>query len=161
MIPLLIVDVQRGFINEHTAHIPKLVERLQHEYEYVFATQFYNETPSNYRRLLNWHRFSENSDDLEFAFNLKEGVQIIKKSIYTCVSPSFLFQLEELNAREVHIVGIDTDICVTKSAVDLFEVGKTPVVLGGYCASHAGNDIHLAALRILERYIGINQVKGY
>ena len=39
---LLIIDVQKGFINKHTKHIPKLVEDEQNKYENVYITQFFN-----------------------------------------------------------------------------------------------------------------------
>jgi hypothetical protein len=39
---LLVVDVQKGFINEHAAHIPDLVQGLIPHYQTIFATRFYN-----------------------------------------------------------------------------------------------------------------------
>jgi len=34
---LLVVDVQNGFVNEHTAHIPDMVEQLQHNFDILPA----------------------------------------------------------------------------------------------------------------------------
>ncbi len=65
---LLIIDVQTGFINEHTQHVVQRIERLQHQYSAVFATQFINPKESFFRKLINWHRFSEGSPDIELAF---------------------------------------------------------------------------------------------
>ena len=155
---LLVVDVQRGFINEHTAHIPALIESLLPSYQNVFATRFYNPENSNYRRLIKWNRFSPKSADFEFAFTPTSNVRIINKPIYTCVNSEFLSTLEGLMISEIHIAGIDTDICVTKCAVDIFEKGLTPFVLAKYCASHAGPALHQAALKILARFIGSEQV---
>lgn len=155
---LLVVDVQRGFINKHTAHIPALIQELLPSYEAVFATRFYNAENSNYRRLMKWSRFSHGSPDTELAFELSAGIKIIEKSVYTCVSDEFLTELDQLAVTEVHIAGIDTDICVTKCAVDLFERGRTPFILAKYCASHAGPDLHRAALQIIMRFIGEGQV---
>ena len=155
---LLVVDVQKGFINEHTAHIPALIQELLPSYQTIFATRFYNPEGSNYRRLMNWHRFSRESPDMELAFTPTENVRIIDKPLYTCVTDTFLATLDELAITEIHIVGIDTDICVTKCAVDLFENERTPLVLAKYCASYAGPDLHNAALKIIPRYIGENQI---
>lgn len=52
------------------------------------------------------------------------------------------------------MAGIDTDCCVMKTALDLFEIGIKPIVLSHYCASTGGNNIHLAALDMLKRNIG-------
>jgi nicotinamidase-related amidase len=158
---LLVVDVQKGFINKHTAHIPALIQALLPSYQTIFATRFYNPEGSNYRRLLKWHRFSLDSPDIELAFTPTENVRIIDKPIYTCVTDTFLGMLDELAITDIHIVGIDTDICVSKCAVDLFERGRTPFVLANYCASHAGPDFHKAALQIIARYIGQRQIISY
>jgi nicotinamidase-related amidase len=155
---LLIVDVQNGFISERTKHIPNLVEKLQYNYKYVIATRFINAENSFFRKLINWNRLNENSNDIEFAFNLKQDAIIIDKYIYTCVNSSFLKILDSYNIKEVDICGIDTDICVTKCAVDLFEHGIIPYVLKDYCATHAKEDINEVALKILARYIGEGQI---
>jgi len=155
---LLVVDVQKGFINEHTAHIPALIQELIPSYQTIFATRFYNPEGSNYRRLLKWHRFSRESQDTELAFTPNENVMIIDKPIYTCVTDTFLAMLDELAITEIHIVGIETDICVSKCAVDLFERKRTPFVLANYCASYTGPDLHKSALQIIAKYIGDSQI---
>lgn len=156
---LLIVDVQKGFICDKTKHIPSLVEKLQYEYKHVFATRFINPIDSQYRKLIHWSKFTPGSEEIDLAFTPKEGVNIIDKYIYTCVTDTFLTYLETNSIKEVIICGIDTDICVTKCAVDLFEKGYTPIVLKDYCASHAQDDVQEAALIILSRYIGREQVQ--
>lgn len=155
---LLIIDVQKGFINEPTKHIPKLVESIQSDYEHVIITKFYNEEKSPYRSLINWNRFSINSKDTELAFTPRQDALIIEKPIYTCVNDKFLTYLQNHNITTIDICGIDTDICVTKCAVDLFEKNFIPKVLGKYCSSHAGKEHHDFALKILKRYIGKDQV---
>ena len=54
--PLLVVDVQRGFINDYTRHIPARVARLieTHDYQPVLFTRFINVPDSPYQRLLHW-----------------------------------------------------------------------------------------------------------
>lgn len=155
---LLIIDVQVGFINKFTAHIPKLVEELQNNYKYVYATRFYNKKDSLYRKLIKWNRFDKGSKDFQLAFTPSENAVIIDKSIYSCVNPAFLQEINGKDINEIDICGIDTDICVTKNAVDLFENGIVPFVLAKYCASHAGEVAHTNALRTLNRFIGRAQV---
>jgi nicotinamidase-related amidase len=156
---LLIVDVQNGFINEWTKHVPSLVEAAQMDYDYVVATRFFNPERSFFRSLIKWDRFSVGSDDIPLAFNVRKDALIIDKPLYTCVTEEFIRWLKERYISVVHVCGIDTDICVTKCAVDLFERGVEPVVLGGLCASYAGEEAHRNALSTLERYIGESQVR--
>lgn len=155
---ILIVDVQCGFINNSTKHIPGLVEKLQNEYDYIYVTRFFNKKDSFYRKLIKWNRFDKDSDDFQLAFKPSTKAIIIDKSIYSCVNSSFLQELNKNQINEIDICGIDTDICVTKCAVDLFEAGVIPRVLSGYCASHAGLEFHNFGLKTLGRYIGEDQV---
>lgn len=156
---LLIVDVQKGFINERTKHIPAMVERLQNEYDLVIATRFINLPGSLYRKLIHWGHLSPGTEEVELAFRPKEGAIVLDKTVYTCVNDEFVALLKENGIEEVDICGIDTDICVTKCAVDLFERGIVPVVLKDYCATHAHADVQEAAFVILKRYIGGSQIR--
>lgn len=155
---LLIVDVQNGFVNDKTKHIPPLVEKLQYDYDLVIATRFINLPESPYRRLIKWNHLSPGTNEIELAFRPKEGIVIIDKYIYTCINDSFVGLLEDNKIDVVDICGIDTDICVTKCAVDLFERNITPNVLKDYCATHANANIQESALIILARYIGSSQI---
>ena len=60
---------------------------------------------------------------------------------------------------QISIVGIDTDMCVLKIAMDIFDLGIEPVVLVDGCASTAGLQAHLAGLAILSRNIGPHQLR--
>jgi nicotinamidase-related amidase len=66
--------------------------------------------------------------------------------------------LERRKISEVFLCGIETDCCVLKTAVDLFEHHYRPVVLSSACASRAGKENHEAGLKILRRMIGNEQV---
>ena len=155
---LLIVDVQNGFVNEKTKHIPKLVEILQYDYSFVIATRFINLPDSPYRKLIKWEHLSPETDEIELAFKPKEGTVIIDKYIYSCIDERFILLLKENGIDAVDICGIDTDICVTKCAVVLFERNIIPYVLKDFCATHADAEIQEAALVILARYIGKSQI---
>jgi nicotinamidase-related amidase len=157
-IPLLIIDVQKGFITESTDHIPAIVEALAAQYATVFATRFINPRGSAYRRLIHWERFTPGSEDTQLAFIPPAGTAVIEKFSYSCIDAGFRARLEMMDATEVHLCGIATDNCVLKCAVDLFEAGYRPVVLAAACASHAGKDYHDWGLKILRRLIGSEQV---
>lgn len=155
---LIVIDVQKGFINPWTAHIPAAVERLQAGYDRVVATRFHNPEGSLYRRLIGWQRLGRETADFPLAFTPRDDAPVIDKASYTCVTADLLEDLERWGAEEVHLCGIATDNCVLKSAVDLFEAGVKPVVLAYAAASHGGPDCHAAGILLLERFIGAAQV---
>jgi nicotinamidase-related amidase len=66
--------------------------------------------------------------------------------------------INKQDIRSLDICGLDTEGCVLKSAVDLFEIGITPRVLSNYCASSGGHDYNEAGIKILKRLIGEKQV---
>jgi nicotinamidase-related amidase len=62
--------------------------------------------------------------------------------------------LQRQGLERITIVGIDTDMCVLKVAMDVFDLGIQPQVLIDCCASTAGLQAHLAGLAVLSRNIG-------
>ena len=66
---LLIIDVQKGFLNQATAHIPARIESLQKDYGRIFIGRFVNPDPSPFREFLGLgERFSPQSEDGALAF---------------------------------------------------------------------------------------------
>ncbi|MCP5366777.1 MAG: cysteine hydrolase [Hyphomicrobiales bacterium] len=155
---LLIVDVQRGFINRDTNHVPDRVAALQDRFARVIATRFVNPEGSMHRRLLHWHRFAPGNGDIELAFTPRPDARILDKAAYTCLTPELRAQWIHEGVDEVHLAGIATDNCVLKTAVDLFEARIRPVVHADACASHGGPACHAAGLMLLKRFIGAEQV---
>ena len=155
---LIVVDVQRGFVNGHTRHIVPAVERLQSGYDSIYATRFVNAPASPWRRFMDWRRFAEGSADAELAFQPAANAVVVEKHVYSCVNEDLLHDLRDRGTAEVFLCGIDTDACVLVSAVDLFQNGIRPVILAEACASHAGPEYHEAGLRLLERLVGTDRI---
>ena len=161
--PLLVVDVQRGFLNEFTHHIP---ERICHliesgEFDPLLFTRFVNVKGSPYHRFLDWHdceRPPETDLAPEMAELAKRG-RVYAKQGFTGLPPSLKRRLRSSRPKEVAIVGIDTDMCVLKIALDIFDLGIRPVVLTDCCASTLGSQAHLAGLAVLSRNIGPHQLR--
>jgi nicotinamidase-related amidase len=157
---LLIIDVQIGFINKSTAHVPQRVSPLQDSFDHVFVTRLYNPQKSLYRKLVGWDGFSLGSTDTRLAFTPREDATILDKSTYSCVQESLVERLRRDGISRVHLCGIATEGSVMLSAVDLFQAGIEPLVLAHACGSTAGHADHEAGLQILKRLIGAKQVIG-
>lgn len=160
--PLLIVDVQPGFVNEFTHHLPQrisyLIQRGNHTP--ILFTRFINLPDAPYCRFLDWHGCQEESETVIVpelqAFAQPELIFIKPR----CGLPDKLRDyLQQNHCQRVSIVGIDTDMCVLKVAMDLFDVGIEPVVLIDCCASTAGLQAHLAGLAVLSRNIGAQRLQ--
>ncbi len=158
---LLIVDVQKGFINEHTKKLPALIEKLQYDYEHVFILKFINPGyNSRFVKVLKWDKVMKDSEDAELAFKPKEKSTIIEKTTYSCIDDKFLKKLYKIGIKEVHICGINTDVCVLANALALFDTDNiTPIVLSKYCATTHGEKRQNETLKVIAHSIGEDQIK--
>jgi nicotinamidase-related amidase len=157
---LLIIDVQVGFINKSTAHVPQRVLPLQDSFDQVIVTRLYNPQKSLYRKLIGWDGFSLGSTDTRLAFKPREDATILDKSTYSCIQQSLVERLRRDSVSRVHLCGIATEGSVMITAIDLFQAGIEPVVLAHACGSSTGHADHEAGLQILKRLIGAKQVIG-
>lgn len=158
---LIVVDVQNGFTRyEQTRKVAEKIKILVDSelFDVTIATRFLNSAGSPFTQILNWHRLM-NSPDIDLVEGLRTDY-VVDKKVYTCVTPDFLNLLKKCNdgvlPEHIFIVGIDTDCCVLKTAVDAFEAGIRPIVLLEYCSSNGGDASHNAGALVMERLIGQN-----
>lgn len=160
--PLLIVDLQLGFINEFTHHIPQRIIRLiqRDNYAPLIFTRFLNSKDGPYQRFLNWHN-CDCEPEINLVPELKPFAQqdlIFSKPGRCGITEELASYLKSGQFERVFIVGIDTDMCVLKIAMDIFDMGIEPIVLTDCCASTAGLQAHLAGLSVLSRNIGAGRL---
>lgn len=166
-IPLLIVDVQNGFVNKNSEHIlPGLIELATQWASIgwpIYMSQFTNFPGSQWENLIGWHRLEEEKDIAlhESLALISSKATVFRKRTYTCLVDPFRSDLKRHGWSEVVICGIATDGCVLATAKDLFEFEEhrvRPIVLKDLCASHAGDEVHREGLHLIERFIGRNQI---
>lgn len=158
---LVIIDVQKGFMNDSvTAGIPDKITKLlkKKHFDRIVATRFYNQNGSPYDRLMGWKDFMD-ADSQTVAPSVEAvSEKIIRKPVYTCFVPEFEEYIRENKIDKLYFVGIDTDCCVLKSSIDCFERNIPFEVLINYCASNGGEKSQQAAITVLERNIGKNNI---
>lgn len=162
-IPLLIVDMQNGFINDFTRHLaPRVITLIKSgRYDPILFTRFINEPDSPFHRYVGWHACAEEPETLiipELA-GYAEPDRVFTKPGLVGMPDELRAFLEARGDEEVVLVGVDTDMCVLKLAMDIFDLGIRPVVLVDCCASTAGLQSHLAGLAVLARNIGADQLR--
>ncbi|MEO7859919.1 MAG: isochorismatase family cysteine hydrolase [Nitrospirales bacterium] len=162
---LLVVDCQNGFMSEHSAPIIPAVARLMMEWRErgmpVYASRFINYPNSPYERLIHWTKCATSPEiDIvdELQDQLGSGVCVVEKSVYSFFTPKWRAHAKTAQWSDVVIVGIDTDGCVLKTAIDAFELDLTPWVVTDATASHSGERAYDAALYIAGRTIGGGQL---
>jgi nicotinamidase-related amidase len=161
--PLLVVDVQVGFVNDYTRHIPSRIRALieRGAYDPLLFTRFVNAPDGPYQRFLRWTACAT-APETDLAPEIEHFAQperTFTKPGYAGISDELRSYLLEHRIDRVALVGIDTDMRVLKIAMDVFDLGIEPRVLVDCCASTAGLQSHLAGLAVLARNIGADQLR--
>lgn len=157
---LLIVDVQNGFINENTKHLPVKIRDLINtiDFAHIIQTRFVNRLDGPYVKKLHFKGLLD-PKEIDFPKELKMiNSFVINKYYYSVCTREFLDFIKLNNIDEFYIVGINTDVCVLKAAADLFELNFNCFVLQEYCASTNGLKNHDAGILVIERFIHKNNI---
>lgn len=157
---LIVIDVQNGFVTSKTKWVLPRLEQLLVEFEgeLIIATQFINKENSGFTDIMHWNRLKSTPETSLIPFVEQKATFIVEKTTYSACIPEVMDILNKMGINEVYLAGIDTDCCVLATAISLFECNIRPVVLAHYCASNGGERSHAAALTVLERTIGAQQI---
>lgn len=161
--PLLVVDVQRGFLNDYTSQVPGRVAALirRGRFAPVYFTRFENPPGGPYRKFLGWDACAR-PPETDLAPELAPFAaadRVFSKPGYAGLPDALAGVLRDGEVEQVTLVGIDTDMCVLKVALDLFDLAIEPIILVDCCASTAGLQAHLAGLAVLTRNIGATRLR--
>ena len=126
------------------------------QFEYVVFTKFINDTNSQYYNTLNY-KGCMTEEDRKIVLDTK-NYKVIEKKVYTALNDELNQYIKDNNIDEIYVCGIDTDACVMKTALDLFENNYNVKVIEDCSMSHSGADIHNNAVGILKKLIGKENV---
>jgi nicotinamidase-related amidase len=162
---LIVIDAQRGFINDHSRHVLPMISQLADRWAAaggaVAFSRYHNYPGSPFETFLGWTdvRTSPDTDIAdELADRARRAQAVIDKTGYTVFNAVGLKVMAEFGWNDLVFCGLDTDTCVLKSAVDAFELGHTPWLVTDACASHSGADQHQLGLTMAGRFIGSGQL---
>lgn len=155
---LLVIDLQNDFINENSKDVVEKIKELieSKKYENVVFTKFINSYDSKWYKELNYKGcLTKEGQSIPIEiFNHK----VIKKEIYSSLNKELEEYIKQNKVEEIYLCGIDTECCVLKTALDLFENNYNIYILKDYCACTHGIEKHNNALEIIARCIGKNKI---
>ena len=154
---LLIIDMQKAFINPNTEYLIEKISNLinANKYNYIVFTRFINTNDSIYVSDLNYYGCI--GEDKELVIK-PDNHKVIDKKVYSSLNSELKNYIIENNIDKIYLCGINTDCCVLKTAFDLFENEYDFYILKDYCASTNGIEKHNNALEILKRNIGNKRI---
>lgn len=155
---LIVIDPQRGFIDEGTRHLPARLAEMVRQAEArevpVIVTRFINDHDSLFRSHVGWHESGAGAPDSRIIPELDRYWRhaLIKHGYGSRgVLPN---RCDNLKVSRPLVVGIDTDSCVLACALELFDRGIWPRISASCCGSTGGPEYHESALAILGRTLG-------
>jgi len=155
---LVAVDVQRGFVNQHTSHVLPQIQKLveSNAFDQIIATQYVNALDSPARRL-GWNKLSTPQEQRIDPVLARHCDTVIRKTTYG-TRGELARILDHHREDEITIAGIDTDVCVTAVATELFDAGFNVRVDPAACASNGGTRSHDSGITVLRRILGRDAV---
>lgn len=151
---LLVIDLQKSFINDNTFEIPLKVEKLirNNNFDYVAFTKFINFDTCNFNTVLNY-KGCMSEEERNIVIDTGNN-KIFCKSVYTALNNELIDYINDNNINMIYVCGIDTDACVLKTAIDLFENNYNFRVIENCSMSHSGKEFHEFAIRMLKKLVG-------
>ena len=155
---LLIIDLQENFINDNTKNIPNSIKKLidSNIANHIVFTKFINDDSSIFYKILNY-KGCMSEKDRNIVIDTK-NYKIIEKRVYTAYNDELKLYIDNNNITTIYLCGIDTDACVLKTALDLFENNYDVKVIEDCSMSHSGIEYHNSAINMLKKLIGIQNV---
>lgn len=159
---LIVVDLQKGFLNSNSEHAVAKVVRLVKECSNcpmpVIFTRFLNTANSPFERFMGWTKMST-EPEISLADELVEFANtVLEKNAYSAITDEFRRLANRQGWKTLIICGIATESCVAKTAADAFEQNFRPIVVSDACASDSSDASHQAGLTVMRRFIGKDQI---
>ncbi len=156
---LLVIDLQKYFINENTEFLPGKIANFieKHTFDYTVFFQYVNTPDSNFVKIHNWnHMFgSPETDIVDEVTQYLTGNNLFKKHSFSVFrAEGFSEFMKSKLINELYLCGIDTDACILSSEMEAFEKGYDAKVIEDLCASHWGIEYHRKAIDLLKKNLG-------
>lgn len=158
---LILVDVQQGFnTNDYTQEVIEKMSNISPDkFDLIIATKFTNDKTTSFSTQLGKTTMMAGDTATKLVSEVSNLYDIsLPKNTYSAAD-TIADMLETHDGNfEAYIAGFDTDGCVLATALGLFDRKIETYVVESLCASSGGDDIHQAAMAVLERSIGRNHV---
>ena len=156
---LVIIDVEKTFINKFTRFIVPGIEELvkQVKFDHIVATKFVNKEGSIFQKVLDWEgALTEEQQKLDPRIEVL-CERVFVKDTYSCFTREFVEWLRQNKVSTIYFAGIDLEACVLASAISCFDSRIVPKILAKYCASSVCNEPE-PTLKIMEDMFGKDNV---
>jgi len=156
---LLIIDMQEGFkYQESESILPNILKLKKIFNGKIVFSKFVNDKNSLFEKQLDWTKF-QNSNDQKLFSELQASNNLeIQHNSYTVLNDELSGFLKKNKITKVYLAGIYTDVCIIKTAMDLFDNNIETFVIEDACNSLHGKTNHDSAIDSLKYILGKKQI---
>lgn len=152
---LFVIDMQVGFFHPIIEPIIPVIKKSVEDFKSeVIFTQFVNDPDSQFYKQLDWTRFTEKEDQAIIEELQPLAKRCFEHKSYGCLTPEVHTRIKDLGVERIFICGIFTDVCVTKTAMDMFDIGLETFVIRDAVSTLHGRAVNEATLKGLSYIIG-------
>ena len=156
---LLIIDMQKGFRStESESILPNILKLIKFFPKKIIFSKFHNQKNSLFETQLNWTGLQTEKDQNLFAELQTLDYPEIEHTGYTVLNKELKRFLVENNIKKVFLCGIYTDVCIIKTAMDLFDNNFETFVIKDACSSLHDKINHDSAIDTLKHILGEKQI---
>lgn len=158
---LLVIDVQKYFINQFTRHIPDKIARYltQHknQFDHILFFKFVNSETSNWVKISHWCHMLK-APETDIVSKLQPFItpnNLFTKTAFSCFkSKQFLEFIKKNNLRQFYLCGLDTHACIYCTTMEGYELGFYMKVIQDLCGASHGFEYHNNSLKALAKNLG-------
>ena len=153
---LVVVDMQNGFINQHTEHlVDKISEFIKTaSFDSIVGTMYVNHENTACYKFEGWKGCMIGTDEARIVDPIISSLDLIfEKDKYSCWNRQVRDYIEINEFDKVYLVGVNTGCCVLHSALDMYNDLQDCCIIEDLCGSTSGDESHKAALKILRETI--------
>ena len=157
---LLIVDMQKGFINKkiYSDLVVKIDDLIKkNTYDCYIFTKFINKNNSFFVNKLNWKNLM-NEESQKICVTMPKNCLVFEKFGYA-LDKKYVKKIKEIVSSEnqIDICGLQTDACVYAISLQLFDNQIYPNILINYTATT--NDYESVKFMLTHQFGKIDEMK--
>lgn len=153
----LIIDMQNGFINNHTEGLVEKIHDFQTDiadHVITAGTRYVNHDHTACYVFEGWKSCMAGTKEAEVVPELWGCMQrVFDKDKYSCWNEEMKAFIRDNKVKKVYFAGVNTGCCVLHSAMDFYNDLVDCAVIEDLCGSTSGKEEHEAALVVLRSCI--------
>lgn len=152
---LVVIDMQKGFCNELTSHLPRkicdFIKEHGDDFDCIIGTKYVNHSESACYKYGEWYDCMEGSEDCELVDGLEELCDtVFTKDTFSCWNGEFKWYIKSRDIDELVFIGVNTACCVLASMFGAFDSVHSVKAIEDLCGSTEGVSNHNLGIEVMK-----------